>query len=183
MRKLMWFTVGFAAACICGAYLLRGFWLLLIGLFCLIGFAAMLLFRTKPAKITAVVLFGCLIGFLWFWGYDGIYLSTARKCDAETLPLTVTAADYSYRPSYGSAFDGHLELDGKTYRVRCYLNTDTPIVPGNQVKGDFRLRYMVDTEEMTYHQGKGIFLLAYPEGEVQITEGSLRLRDYPAIWR
>lgn len=183
MRKLMWFAVGFAAACALGVYFLYGVWLLLIGLFCLIGFVAMLFVQTKPAKITSAVLLGCLIGFLWLWGYDGFYLSTARNYDGETVPLTVTASDYSYRPSYGSAFDGHLKLEGKTYRVRCYLNTDIPVTPGNQVQGDFQLRYMVDSEELTYHQGKGIFLLAYLESEAEITEGSLRLRDYPALWR
>ena len=183
MRKLMWFAVGFTTACALGVYLLFGAWFLLIGLFCLIGFAAMLFVRTKPAKISAAVLFGCLVGFLWLWGYDGFYLSTARNYNGETVPLTIAATDYSYNPSYGSAFDGKLELDGKTYSVRCYMDEDIPVEPGNRVQGDFRLRYMVDREKLTYHQGKGIFLLAYQESESVITEGEMRIWDYPALWR
>ena len=183
MRKLMWFAVGFTAACALGVYLLFGAWLLLIGLFCLIGFAAMLFVQSKPAKIASVVLLGCLVGFLWLWGHDCFYLSTARNYDGETLPLTVTATDFSYNPSYGSAFDGKMELEGKTYSVRCYMDEDISIEPGNRVRGDFRLRYMVDCEELTYHQGKGIFLLAYEESETVISEGKLRFWDYPAVWR
>lgn len=185
MRKLMWFTVGFTVACAAGAYLLTGAWFLLIGLFCLIGFAAMLFVRVKPAKITAAILLGCIVGFLWLWGYDSLYLSTVRRHDSETVPLTVTASDYSYKPSYGSAFDGHTELNGKTYIVRCYLSEDIPVEPGDRIEGTFRLRYTVDSGDgqPTYHQGKGIFLLAYQDGDISITTGALRIRDYPAVWR
>ena len=183
MRKLMWFAIGFTAACVAGAYLLFGVWFLLFGLLCLLSGIVALFVRSKPAKIAAMVLLGSAVGSLWFGLYDGFYLSTAQNYDGETVAITVTASDYSYRPSYGSAFDGYIDLEGKSYRVRCYLNSDISITPGNQIKGDFYLRYMVDNEERTYHQGKGIFLLAYQEGEVLVSEGELQFRDYPAIWR
>ena len=185
MRKLMWFTIGFTAACVAGAYLLTGMWLLLIGLFCLVSGIVLLFLQPKPAKITAAILVGIAVGFTWFWGYDTIYLSTARSCDREIVPLTITASDYSYTPAYGTAFDGRVELEGKTYHIRAYLNTDATIVPGNQVEGTFQLRYTVDMGDTspTYHQGKGIFLLAYLDGDVVIKAGEPRLRDYPAVWR
>ena len=95
MRKLMWLTVGFTAACVAGAYLLSGIWLILIGLSCLISGAVMLFLRQKPAKIVAAVLLGCAVGFAWFWGFDSFYLATVRDYDGETVPLTITASDYS----------------------------------------------------------------------------------------
>lgn len=185
MRKLMWFAVGFTAACAAGAYLLSGIWLLLIGLFCLLGGTAMLLIQPKPAKITAVVLFGCVVGFAWFWGYDCLYLSTARNYDGETLPLTVTASGYSYTPTYGSAFDGRIVLEGKSYRVRCYLDRDMPIEPGNRVEGTFQLCYTVDPDDASpaYHQGKGIFLLAYLKEDATVETGKVSFWEYPALWR
>lgn len=186
MRKLMWFTVGFTAACGAGIYLLFGQWHLLIGLFCLLGSFALFFLKTKPAKIMAIVLLGCVTGFLWTWGYETLYLSPARSYDGETVPLTVTASDYSYQTDYGQAFDGVVELEGIPYQVRCYLNYDNPIAPGDTVQGEFRLRYTADggQQEPTYHQGKGIFLLAYQKGEAIVTAGErLRLRDYPAFWR
>ena len=185
MRKLMWFTVGFAAACGAGIYLLFGQWHLLIGLFCLLGSVALLFLKTKPAKITAVVLLGCATGFVWIWGYEMLYLSPAKGYDGEAVSLTVTASDYSYQTNYGQAFDGTIQLEGIPYRVRCYLKQDRTIVPGNVVQGTFHLRYTADggQKEPTYHQGKGIFLLAYQKGEAVVTAGELRLRDYPARWR
>lgn len=149
MRKLMWFAIGFTAACAAGVYLLTGTWLLLIGLFCLLACIAMVFIQTKPAKITAYVLLGCVVGFAWLWGYDSLYLVNARSYDGETVPITVTASDYSYTPTYGQAFDGKLELDGKTYQVRCYLNEDRPIAPGDVVQGEFRLRYTADGKQKT----------------------------------
>ena len=72
MRKLMLFAIGFAAACAVGMYLLSGAWLLLLGLFCLVGAVAAFTIQTKPAKITAVLLLGGVIGFSWLWGYDSL---------------------------------------------------------------------------------------------------------------
>lgn len=185
MRKLMWFTIGFTVACIVGAYLLTGIWLLLIGLFCLSAGIIFLFLQSKPARITAAILLGSAVGFTWFCGHDILYLSTARDYDGKTAPLTITASDYSYSPAYGTAFDGRVELDGKTYRVRCYMDDDRQIVPGNQVEGTFQLRYTVNTVDTspTYHQGKGIFLLAYLDGEYAINMGERHFWDYPAIWR
>ena len=182
----MWFTVGFTAACAAGIYLLTGGWYLLIGLFCLLCGVAMLFLRTKPAKIAAVTILGCVVGFFWTWGYDSIYLQPARANDGQTLSLTVTVSDYSYKTNYGQAFDGTVQLEGIPYRVRCYLNQDRTLVPGDTVQGDFHLRFTADGGENdpTYHQGKGIFLLAYQKGEPVVTAAKGRhLWDYPAIWR
>ena len=184
MRKLMWFGVGFAAACGVGVYLLSGLWLGLIGLFCLFGCVAMLLIQTKPAKIIALALLGCVIGFTWLWGYDAFYLSPARTRDGEDVGLAIHATDYSYETDYGIAFDGRTELDGRTYRIRCYLNTKVPVVPGEQVNGEFSLRYTAGgLRESTYHEGKGIFLLAYQNEDPIREAGQVRIGDYPSIWR
>ena len=184
MRKLMWFAVGFTAACAAGVYLLHGVWILLIGLFCLIGYGATALLGTKPGKLAAMVLLGCVMGFIWLWGYDCLYLNNARAYDGETVTITITASDYSYEPSYGQAFDGRVELDGKTYRVRCYLNEDILVAPGDTVHGEFRLRYTVSEESLpSYQQGKGIFLIATLKGEFTVAPGEVSLWDYPPIWR
>jgi len=185
MRKLMWFAIGFTAACTAGVYLLSGPWYLLIGLFCLIGCLSMLFLRTKPAKIAAVALMGCLVGFSWLWVYDCLYLSNARSYDEETVQITVTATDYSFLPGFGQAFDGRVELDGISYQVRCYLNEDISVAPGDVVQGEFKLRYTADggSREPTYHQGKGIFLLASQKKTVTVTVGQPKWMDFPAIWR
>ena len=185
MRKLMWFTIGFAAACAVGVYLQLHTWCLLIGLFCLIGCTASFFLKTKPARITAVVLLGCVFGFCWLWGYDSLYLSNARDYDGESVNLTITATDYGYATNYGQAFDGYTELHGKRYQVRCYLNENIDIAPGKIVSGEFRLRFTSrgGEREPTYHQGKGIFLITSQKSDVTVTGGEPRILDYPAIWR
>ena len=185
MRKLMWFSVGFAAACAAGVYLQMNILCLILGIVCLAGLLTSLFFSSKPAKIAATLSFGVLIGLLWLLGYHGLYLSTAKAYDSETVLLTVTASDYSYESTYGHAFDGYTELDSKRYQVRCYLNEERQVTPGERIEARFRLRYTAagGEKEPTYHQGKGIFLIASQQTEATVTAGEPRIADYPAIWR
>ena len=163
MRKLMWFAVGFAAACALGVYLLSGTWLCLCAAFCLLPAIALCFVKTKHAKITAAVLFGCCVAFVWVFGFDALYLSSARKLDGQTLTLTFEASDYSYDTDYGIAVDGTVLLDGNTYQMKAYLSQKEALTPGDRVAGTFRLRYTAfgAKDAPTYHQGKGIFLLGY----------------------
>jgi len=186
VRKLMWFTIGFTAACAAGVYLLSGIWIALAGLFCLLCGIVFLFLRTKPAKITAVVLLGCVVGFAWLWGYDDFYLSDAKGMDAQTTELTVTVSDYGFTPAYGEAFDGTVELDGRSFQIRCYLKEQYGVAPGDRITGSFRLRYTASGGESdpTYHQGKGIFLLAYAQDAVFHEKAeSVHWSYYPAVWR
>ncbi len=172
MRKLMWFTVGFAAACAAGVYVLHGGWLVLAALVCLPCAVALYLLRTQKARIAAVVLLGLLAGFGWVAAYDALYLSDARAFDGQTADLSLNVTDYSYDTDYGTASDGTLELAGRSYRVRFYLQTKQELAPGDRVTGSFRLRYTADggQKKPTYHQGSGIFLLAYAADEVQVSK-------------
>lgn len=182
----MWFTIGFAAACAAGVYLLSGFWLLLIGLFCLLAAVAVWFLKTDKARVTAVVLFGCVAAFCWLWGFDSLYLSHARNLDGEVVSLSITATDYSFDTQYGAAVDGKGRLNGRIYNMRCYLQVKDEISPGDKINGDFLLRYTADggEQEPTYHQGKGIFLLVYEKENVQITNAeSVPVWYFPSVWR
>ena len=137
MRKLMWFAVGFAAACALGVYLLSGIWLCLCAAFCLLPAIALCFVKTRHAKITAAVLFGCCVAFVWVFGFDALYLSSARKLDGQTLTLTFEASDYSYDTDYGIAVDGTVLLDGNTYQMKAYLSQKEALTPGDRVAGTF----------------------------------------------
>lgn len=171
VRKLMWFAIGFTAACALGIYLSFGFWLLLAALFCLP--CAIVLGRgdSQNRKRAALALWGCLTCFLWLYGYDCLYLSPARGLDGQTETLTVEITDYSYHMDFSTVADGKLKIDNKTYRICVYLDGKQSLSPGNQIEGKFRLRYTAagGAQKETYHQGKGIFLLAYDEEEPVIT--------------
>ena len=188
MRKLMFFTIGFGAACVICAYA----WLcsgLLIpaavfgALFC-VGLIAGK--RIKLLKPAALISLGICLGLLWFQTYSGGYLSCVSGLDGLQADVTARCTDYSYETEYGSAVEGFLYLEGKPYRAKFYVNGNYDMEPGDVLKGRFRLRLTTNDspEGPTFHQGKGIFLLAYQKEDAQL----LKLSEtpfwaYPAILR
>ena len=172
MRKLMWLTIGFCAACAISIYLLPINLLLLFGLAFLAMGIVLLCLRGKDwVHVIAVICIGLSVGQLWVYVYDGSYLSTARKLDGEIVSITVEAEDYSCDTDYGIMVDGVTELSGRRYHIRMYLNQKQPLSPSDQVTGMFRLRYTAPggKEDPTHHSGNGILLLAYPKGEHTVT--------------
>ena len=186
MRKLMWFAIGFTAACAFAAYVLSGGWLLLLALCVLIFVGISLCFRGSKGKILTVLLLGCAVGMIFQYGFDRIYLSHVKNLDGEEIELSIAASDYAYSQQYGELVDGRIQLEGKRYRVRVYLDAAYGIEPGDSIKGTFFVRYTGagDTLKNTYHQSKGIFLFLYEEEITAVTKGEiLSLQDYPAVIR
>ena len=170
MRKLMWFSIGAVIACAAGAYWISGLWLLVLALFCLACAAALAFRETFWQKAVAVVLFGCVAGFLWMFGYDMLYIEPARKYDGQTVTAAVTISDHSYETSRMTAADAQIKLDGKIYRIKVYLDKTDALKPGDRVEGRFQLQYTAGIDSMTAHyQGKGIFLVAFSEDPAVIT--------------
>ncbi len=167
MRKLMWFTIGFAAACAAAAYLHIGIWVcaLVIG-------AAVALFAIKKPKATvfAIILTGLTVGLVWFEGYNLFYLNNAKKLDGKTVREEIQITDYGYETDFGVAADGTLKRNGKNYNVRVYLSKKTELQPGDTVVGSLRFRLTTSDSLRgeTYHQGDGIFLLAYADEEAEV---------------
>lgn len=170
MRKLMWFTIGFVIACTVGVYFVADHWLLLMAGICLASSVSFLFIKTKHSRVVSVILLGLFVGCSWLWGYQRLRLDTVRKYDGETVPATIVVTDYSYPTDYGIAFDGEIELDGKTYKIRSYLAGENAVSPGDRVEGDIRLRMTVEggKQDATHHQSDGIFLLGYVRGDVKI---------------
>ncbi len=185
MRWLMWFAIGFAAACAVGVYLVSGGWLLLLGGCCLLAFVALCCIRTAYARKTATVLLGCVIGFVWLWCFDLIYLSPAREADGRVQIMHIEVTDHSRPTEYGVTAEGKTEVNGKTYSVQFYINKPISLSPGDRVEGGFQLRYTGGgSEDPTYHRGKGIFLLCYPKGENKVTfQEEVPAKYFPVVWR
>lgn len=171
MRKLMWFAIGFTVASALGIYLSYGVWLLLAVLFCLPSAIVLGLGSSKWRKRSAFALWGCFVCFLWLYGYDSIYLTPARALDGVKQKLCVEITDYSYDLGYGTATEGKIKIEDKVYRLRVYLDGKQSLAPGNLVEGTFQLQYTAAGGEKntTYHQGEGIFLLAYDQEEPAVT--------------
>ena len=186
MRKLMWFTIGYAAACAVGTYLLRGRGLLLMFAVCALGALALVKFREHPVlRRCMVLLLGCAVGCMAFFGYEALVLRPAALMDGQTTEVTIRVTDYSWESDYGIAADGVLELSGRRYKVRFYLNEDRELVPGDVVRLRAQLRLTDEggQREPTFHRTSGILLLAYPRGDAELLPPEeLKLRDLPALW-
>ncbi len=186
MRKLVWLTIGFAAAILASA-LLFGDWIWLAVVLTLVITASLAFLCVKYTKCRAACLItlGCALGFFWFGIYDQLSVLIPRVADGQSLNATIEASDYSYETDYGSAVEGYVTLNDKEYKVKAYL-PKVSIAPGDKITGLFRFRLTTSggEDDPTYHRTEGIFLLAYSldDGMVQKAE-EVSLRHYPAIWR
>lgn len=188
MRKLMWFTMGFGAAWALCVWLweFAGLLWLAAGLTLISLGLLVACRRIKWVKRAALLLLGLGLGFGWFEAYSALYLAPAALLDGETVEVVAQCSDYGYATDYGTAVDAMVYLEGKSYRVRLYFNAETEFSPGDYIKGTFRFRVTTPggAEDMTYHQGKGIFLLGYQTGDAQLAQGErLPWYLYPARLR
>lgn len=96
MRKLLWFSLGVIFAAAIGMYTLVGsLYFLASGLAALILAVFLLLIRRYPkVKCCAVLILGCILGFLWMSIFDSVYLSVPRAADEKILSLSITITDY-----------------------------------------------------------------------------------------
>lgn len=171
MRRLMWFTIGFAAAIALTAYILPVTWLVFLAVLLLLLLPVLLLCKKNVCKVAAVVLIGAATGFFYFAGYQTIFLAKIDSCDGTTGQINMEATDYSFETSYGFAVDGTAEIEGRSYSVRLYYNDEILFKPGDRIQTAVKLRYTPGDglQSSTYHKGEGIFLLAYAQNEVSYT--------------
>lgn len=187
MRKLMWFTIGFACSCVYGAYLITEDNLLLLAAVCASAAAIgwLISLRISRLPVVPILLLGTAVGMAWFWIYDGFYLKPIAQLDGVTTEAVIEAVDYSYDTDYGSAVDGISSWDGKSVRLKVYLDEHGVILnPGDELRGTFRFRITNDggEKEPTYHRGRGITLIASQTGELQVRATTIPKWMYPAAY-
>ena len=187
MRKLMWLTLGFGWMQLVLAYSIGApgyrIWLgAALGLAPLIPAA---LYGRQGLRRVGAALLGALLGFGWFSFYQTDVLSTALDADGTVQPCTIAARDYSLQTDYGMSIEGMLDLAGKRWPVRVYLDEGTSVEPGEILTGEFSLKTTLPGENRpgTYHAGMGIFLLAYQRGDLVRQEGGESWKNFPARLR
>ncbi len=181
MRIFMWLGIGFSAACLVGAYIVSGIWLIIAAILALVAaVAALLVWKgKKAAKIAFCVLLGLAVGAVWFYGYCEFSLAPAKRSDGQTVLLTAEATDYSYETDYGIAVEASITLEGNQFQARLYFDGNNNVSPGDRIHGSFRLRFTgpEGEESATYLSGAGIHLLGYAKGDVAVeytNDASLR---------
>ena len=174
MRKLLWFSLGFSAACGLSIYVMPMPWTAWLGV--LFAVAAIVLFGLSVrgrVRIVAVICLGLAVGQLWYTGYDAIYLAPIREMDGQTVQLSVNATEFSAEGSYGILVKGRTTVAGRYCRIQICLNDTQQVLPGEQITGYFRLRYTAPggEKDATYHSGNGILLLGYSRGAETVISG------------
>ena len=187
MRKLVYIALGFGGGCLLGAYVLSPEHLWIGGIIALLLAIPVAAVSSESRTAFAVTLFllGCGAGLMRFGLFHAVFLEAPADMDGKLLPVSIRVNDYSRETEYGRSVDGTLSLEGRSYRVRAYLDPGRELSPGTSLSGDFLLRFTPadGEEEGTYHPGRGIFLLAYQRGSVTETEGPAGWRDSPAVFR
>ena len=188
MRKLLWVSAGFVAACLLGAYLFSEIALLLLGVCLLpVSVVLLLLFReVSPRKAAALVLLGLALGMLWFALYSHWALAPAKSMDGKTLSITAEARDFSYATGYGTAVDAKIRLEDRAVSCKLYLEGEVAVSPGDRVAGEFYLCFTgaEGEKESSWYSGSGVFLLCYQRGEPSVEPGSGKeFRHFPARLR
>ncbi len=180
MRKLMWFTIGFAIAIALCAYLIGDMASVYIALVCGLCCVGFMMVKRPACSVVAVIFLGCAVGMLYFWGYDAAVLSAAKSYDGKKAFVELEATDYSFRTDYGTGVDCILKLDGRSYKARLYMDRNSDVFPGDVLSGRVRLRYTPEggLQISTYHKGEGIFLLAYGEDTLRHTKAQQLPKKY-----
>ena len=186
MRKLMWFTIGFAVACGLCAYGSGSAWIFPGILGAMLAGCTMMFRNRHLLRRMMATAAGCLVGFGWFFCYSYVYLRPVAALDGQTAALTITATDFIRETDYGYSLDGVTSIDGKPYQLIVYLEEEMQLHPGDKLKGSFRLRltFPDGREDSTWYQGKGVFLLADQQEAVSVIPAETIPRwCFPAVLR
>ncbi len=166
MRKLMWFTIGFTAACALGTYVFAGNWLLLLAVFCaalLLGMAFVFYGRGNGALL---VVAGCIAGFLWLWIYNAVYLSVPEEYDGQIIHTSIEITDYSQQKEYGISARGVIKLEDKRYKINIYSYDLSALAPGDVIEGNIELLYTPNADWSKNFSSSGIHLVGYTDETV-----------------
>ncbi len=206
MRKLAWFSGGFALACLLSAYALGGLLPALIAAGLWAGaFAALLLTRPRGfespdlsllpagrraafqiARRLAALCLGAALAFGWAAGYAALFRAPAEALAGTEGTITGTVASYPRETSIGGR-SLTVKLDGRLAApdVLLYAGADwADLRPGDRIACTARLRSsdFLYGDETTYYTAKGIYLLAYCNDPPQAERAeAVPLRYWPAL--
>ena len=161
VRKLAWFTAGFAAAVGCSVYLLPAGARLPLGVLCVCALILLRRIRAWDTRRACCALLGICIGLGWLGVYDRVQVAPAVKLDGQTIRLTGTVTGWPEATDYGWQVD--VRVDGHRVRLRCDEQGE-PLAPGDRIT---TVAYCTAVRDQALrYAAQGIFLRAKAYGEL-----------------
>ena len=195
MRKLAWFTAGFACSCLWGCFGPQNSLLPSALSFGALAGVALVLFLSARQRLSRRRLFaaarrvlalslGGLIAAGWFSGWSLLFRAPADNMAGQTLPLTGTVTSYPKETSIGGRYMT-ISLDGGITAPDVMLYASHQwgsLLPGDRVSFTARLKPadLLYGDETTYYTGKGISLLGYCDDPPEHLGRSDHIRYWPA---
>ena len=169
MRKLMWFTIGFAAACVMCAYCFAPAGMFLMSFLSMVAFVLALMILRNRGTGRKMLLLGCMIAFLWSGAYNVLYLSDAKKADDLTMDGVIEITDYSSPTDYGISAKGNIQIHDHTYKIKIYSYILEELRPGDIVRGEVKLHYSENIDWASSLSASGIHLVGYMDDDATVT--------------
>jgi len=186
MRILMWFTLGFGAACALCAYILPSDLFLYgcaAGILC-VAACLPLLRKISAARIYLAVFLGITVAVAWNLVLHHNYLKGAIALDGNVRESVITVSEYPVATDFGCRVEGTVSCTDRTYSVQAYLDEDVVLTPGDQITGTFYFRYTgPQGKNNTWLLGNGIYLTASAKEDIAYSAGVTALHHQGAIWR
>lgn len=187
MRKLAWFSVGFAAACLLACYVELSLAPILIAA-ALLAVSLLLWLTVKPrpdeppislrrpkrkgrwllyqiSRRGAALCLGGLLALAWSAGYAAVFRAPAERWVGDEVELSGEVSSYPQSTSIGGwSVTVHLDGGFTAPDVLVYGSADWGgLKPGDRVSCTARMTPSTRLygDETTYYTAKGIYLLAY----------------------
>lgn len=180
MRKLAYFSFSFASAVFLAQYLLaydRQLPAMAIALAAACG--ALLLPREWQRRLLLIGV-GASLAFGYNWLYTRQVQLPAENLAGTDAAVTMTLQDYPTAANYGARVT--VRIDGVAGKAVYYGDEALlELRPGQRLSGDvhFQSAARIREDDVTSFTSRGVFLLAYNRGEMEIATGTA---DSPRWW-
>ncbi|NCB52186.1 MAG: DNA internalization-related competence protein ComEC/Rec2 [Clostridia bacterium] len=179
VRKIMTAALGYTAALAAAHYFLPSGWIpwCAAGL-SLASFFAFIL-RGDTRQRALLLILSASVGFLWYWGYDAVFIAPAEALAGETLTVTARVTEASEeRGDYSVCYIRLTEEGLPRTKVAVYdfYGNMPDLAPGDIIsaKLEFSPATVSYGEETDVYSSRGVFIRAYMES-APVTEGRAAL--------
>ncbi len=185
MRKLMWFTLGFAAGCALCAYLLPVGWLVpaLAAGVAMTGLCFSLPDRFRRAAVCACL--GLAVSIGWSMLHRQLFPIPTVPAEGEKAEISAEVCGLPEQKSYGVRVDARVLIDGRKVPASLLLvNCDAEPLPGDRIEGEFTLKPAAqekDGETNYYYLSNGIRIVGSGKDYTVVCADKRPWRYYPLL--